>query len=88
VAWTRRPSPKPRLDFRAAEESRLGRTWKMELPPGVADPLFLHELALELKMPVGEMCQRMSAHELTVLWPAFFSSRERLRKHLEEKEQR
>lgn len=44
----------------------------MRLPPGMADPLFLHELALRLHMPVGEMCNRMSAHELTVLWPAFF----------------
>jgi hypothetical protein len=23
-------------------------------------------------MPVGEMCSRMSAHELAVAWPAFF----------------
>lgn len=44
----------------------------MRLPPGMADPLFLHELALRLHMPVGEMCNRMSAHELTVLWPAYF----------------
>lgn len=49
----------------------------MRLPPGVVDPLFLHELALELHMPVGEMCNRMSAHELTVLWPAFFAYRNR-----------
>lgn len=47
----------------------------MDLPTGVPDPIFLHELALELKMPVGEMCQRMSAHELGVLWPAFFEWR-------------
>lgn len=49
----------------------------MRLPPGVVDPLFLHELALEMKMPVGEMCERMSAHELTVLWPAYFAYRNR-----------
>lgn len=49
----------------------------MALPPGVVDPLFLHELALELRMPVGEMCNRMSAHELTVLWPEFFAYRNR-----------
>jgi hypothetical protein len=49
----------------------------MELPPGVADPLFLCELALELKMPVSELGERMSAHELTVIWPAFFRYRER-----------
>jgi hypothetical protein len=23
-------------------------------------------------MPVGEMCSRMSAHELSVMWPAYF----------------
>lgn len=56
----------------------------MPLQLGMADPLFMHELALELKMPVGEMCQRMSAHELTVLWPAFFATRRRL----EEEERR
>ena len=49
----------------------------MALPPGVVDPLFLHELALELRMPVGEMCNRMSAHELTVLWPEYFAYRNR-----------
>lgn len=49
----------------------------MRLPPGVVDPLFLHELALELHMPVGEMCARMSMHELTVSWPLFFRYRER-----------
>lgn len=49
----------------------------MALPPGVVDPLFLHELALELRMPVGEMCNRMSAHELTVLWPEYFAYRSR-----------
>jgi hypothetical protein len=53
----------------------------MELPPGVPDPIFLHELALELKMSVAELtCGRgtpMSAHELTVAWPAFFRARNR-----------
>lgn len=39
--------------------------------------MFVHELALELGMPVGEMCRRMSAHELTVLWPEFFAYRHR-----------
>lgn len=58
----------------------------MALPPGVIDPLFLHELALELHMPVGEMCNRMSAHELTVLWPEFFSYRAREAKRQEEKQ--
>lgn len=49
----------------------------MELPPGVPDPMFLCELALELKMPVSELGDRMSAHELTVMWPAFFRARAR-----------
>ncbi len=49
----------------------------MELPPGVVDPMFLCELALELKMPVGELGDRMSAHELAVVWPAFFETRRR-----------
>jgi hypothetical protein len=49
----------------------------MELPPGVADPIFLCELALELKMPVGELAERMSAHELAVIWPAFFRYKQR-----------
>ncbi|HMF62274.1 MAG TPA: hypothetical protein VK595_17975 [Vicinamibacterales bacterium] len=49
----------------------------MELRPGLADPLFVCELALEMKMPVGELGQRMSLHELTVVWPAFFDYRRR-----------
>lgn len=51
----------------------------MELPPGVPDPMFMCELALELHMPVGEMAGRMSAHELGVMWPAFFRARDRER---------
>lgn len=47
----------------------------MVLGPGMVDPIFLHELALELGMPVGEMTRRMSAHELTVAWPRFFEWR-------------
>lgn len=55
----------------------MGRTWLWQMPPGVADPLFEHELALELHMPVGELYDRMSLHELTVRWPAFFAYRQR-----------
>lgn len=55
----------------------MGQTWAMRLPLGVADPMFLHELALELGIPVGEMCERMSARELTVEWPLFFEARGR-----------
>lgn len=38
----------------------------------MVDPVFLHQLAVRLGMPVGEMCNRMSAHELCVEWPLFF----------------
>lgn len=48
----------------------------MKLAPGLVDPIFLCQLALELKMPVGELGDRMSAHELAVVWPAFFAWRE------------
>ena len=58
----------------------------MELPPGVPDPIFLCELALELRMPVGELGDRMSAHELTVLWPAFFRYRQREQEREAEKQ--
>lgn len=44
--------------------------------------MFTHELALELGMSVGEIGWRMSAHELTVLWPAFFRAR-----HVEREEE-
>lgn len=51
----------------------------MPLPPGVADPIFQCELALELSMTVGELSHGrgtpMSAHELTVTWPLFFQWR-------------
>lgn len=60
----------------------------MELPPGVVDPLFLHELSLELKMPVSELGERMSAHELCVQWPAFFEARHRIEVAEEEKAER
>jgi hypothetical protein len=49
----------------------------LRLPLGTVDPIFACELALELGMPVGELEQRMSAHELTVVWPAFFAYRHR-----------
>jgi hypothetical protein len=51
-----------------------------------ADPIFEGELALEMHMPVEEMRQRMSLHELTVFWPTFFRDRreqEAKRRHKE-----
>lgn len=59
-------------------EARQGRTWKLQLPLGVADPLFMGELALEMHMPVGELGERMSNHELCVFWPEFFATRHKL----------
>ena len=55
----------------------------MMLPPGTVDPIFQCELALEMGMPVGELADRMSAHELSVVWPAFFRSRQRDRERAE-----
>jgi hypothetical protein len=53
----------------------------MALPPGVPDPLFLHELAESLHMTVAELCYGRgtppSAHELTVLWPLYFDYKRR-----------
>ncbi len=52
------------------------------------DPYFLHELALELRMPVGELTQRMSAKELTIDWPEFFAARRRLAEREAREEER
>jgi hypothetical protein len=84
-ASTRRRSKPPSSDFQAAEFRRMGHPEVMKLPPGTVDPMFLHELALELKMPVGEMSSRMSAHELAVSWPFFFAYRERERQREQQK---
>lgn len=59
-----------------------------DTPPRTVDPIFLCELALELKMPVGELHQRMTEHELTVLWPAYFRSRNRVQRKQEEEQRR
>ena len=61
----------------------------MQLPLGVADPMFLHELALELGMSVQEMTTGvpgMSAHELCVEWPCFFEARQRENERKAERE--
>lgn len=58
----------------------MGKWWKVSLPPGVADPYFVCELALEMHMPIGELGRRMSNFELTVIWPAFFHARNELAK--------
>lgn len=53
----------------------------------MVDPLFLAELALELKMPMGEILNRMSVHELCVLWPEFFAYRQREAKRQHDKQE-
>jgi len=76
-------SRRPRRSFRSAGRAREGLTWELQLAPGMVDPLFLCELALEMHMPVGEMCDRMSARELYVVWPAYFRWREAERERQE-----
>lgn len=56
----------------------------MQLGPGMVDPIFLCRLALDLKMPVGELGSRMSAHELAVWWPAYYAMVDRERARDEE----
>lgn len=46
-------------------------------PLTVSDPLFLAELALEMKMPIGELGDRMSNYELCVIWPSYFAEKRR-----------
>lgn len=55
----------------------MGQRWKLQLPLGIADPIFMCELALEMGMPLGELGSRMSNHELTVIWPAYFAMKDR-----------
>jgi hypothetical protein len=70
---------------------RQGRSWAMELRPGIVDPIFMHELAERLHMTVGELCYGrgtpMSLHELSVAWPAFYAIREKQREREENKRQ-
>lgn len=47
----------------------------LQLPLTVPDPIFLCQLALEFKMSLKDLGERMSAHELGVIWPVFFSWR-------------
>lgn len=62
--------------------ARSGKTWLWQTPPGVSNPLFEHELALQLHMTVGELHNGrgtpMSLHELTVRWPLFFGYQRRV----------
>jgi hypothetical protein len=76
-------------DFALAERERQteGVLNLLPMEPGMVDPLFAHELALELGMTVSELGSRMSAHELTVAWPAFFAYRAREAERQKEKEE-
>jgi hypothetical protein len=49
------------------------------------DPLFVHQLALDLGKSLRELGETMSAHELTVLWPLFYERRAAIQKREEEK---
>lgn len=63
----------------------------MRLPTGVADPIFTHELALELGMTVQELTTGRagaSAHELAVAWPEYFAYRARERDRQEKRQRR
>lgn len=54
----------------------------MDLPLGVPDPLFLPELALKMHKSIRELTTGepgMSAHELCVVWPAYFEVAEKMR---------
>lgn len=64
----------------------------MQLPSGVVDPIFQHELALELKMTVAELMHGRGAptplHEVAVDWPLFFAVRKREAEREERKRSR
>lgn len=47
----------------------------MQLPATVPDLIFLCGLALEFRMTLKDLGERMSAHEIGVIWPAYFSWR-------------
>ena len=68
----------------------MGHGWILQIPEGlgVVDPIFLHELALELNMSVRQLGESMSAHELTVEWPSYFAYRQREQEREEQKQQR
>jgi hypothetical protein len=53
----------------------------MELPVGIPEPIFLHELALKMGKSIRELTTGepgMSAHELCVEWPEFFAARRQI----------
>jgi hypothetical protein len=62
------------------------RPWRFPLPPGIADPYFACELALEMNKSLRELGESMDNHELCVVWPAFFAERQRVQE-IEEAQQ-
>jgi hypothetical protein len=67
-----------------AAEARTGKR-PAYLPMGVADPIFMCELAVKLGMPIGELGERMSNHELNVVWPAYLQYEQDQREAAQEK---
>lgn len=62
----------------------------MEHRLGIAEPLFLFELAEMMNKSIRELTTGepgMSAHELCVLWPAYFEVKETMRKEAEQASQ-
>ena len=78
------------LFLRRLDELQTLKDNKRALVGGpMVDPIFLHELALEMGKTVRELTTGepgMSAHELSVEWPAFFEVRAEMRREAEEKE--
>ena len=68
-------------DFRAAETARLYPERTEMHPPGMVDPLFLHEIAEARGQTVTELLHGrgtpISIHELTVELPAFYAYKAR-----------
>lgn len=54
------------------------RPWRFALPPEIADPYFMCELALELGMTLQDLGRRESNWNVCVTWPAFFQERGRM----------
>lgn len=54
------------------------RPWRFQLPPEIADPYFMCELALEMGMSLSDLGRRESNWNVCVTWPAFFHERNRL----------
>lgn len=51
------------------------------------DPIFLCELAETLGKTVSQLGEEMSAHELTVVWPLYFSYKHKMQRKQQDKEE-